>query len=130
MGILALSLLVDAARRAHAARRGRYAPSLFRFLVPSNLLRPQRAAYHAHRDAERDTPPPAVGRCVTASSRSPPCMASSVVGRSSRRTPWHPGSPLTPGDARCKMRALWRPRPAVPGPQSTWMRRSRRSSSE
>ncbi len=50
---LALTLLVDAARRAHAARHGRYAPSLLRFMLPSGALRPERVAFHAHRDAER-----------------------------------------------------------------------------
>jgi hypothetical protein len=53
LAALAATLLVDAARRTHAARQGRYAPSLLRFLLPSDALRPERAAYHAHRDAER-----------------------------------------------------------------------------
>jgi hypothetical protein len=46
-------LLLDAARRIGRARAARYAPSLFRFLLPSQVLRPERLAYHAHRDAER-----------------------------------------------------------------------------
>jgi hypothetical protein len=50
---LALLTLVDCGARAAASRRGRYAPSLLRFLVPADLLRPERVAYHAHRDAER-----------------------------------------------------------------------------
>lgn len=48
------ALILDAARRILAARRGRYAPSLFRFALPSDSLPPERRAYHAHRDAERD----------------------------------------------------------------------------
>ena len=51
---LGAGLLLDAARRWGAARAGRYAPSLFRFLLPSHLLRPERLAYQAHRDAERE----------------------------------------------------------------------------
>jgi hypothetical protein len=51
---LSLALVGDGAQRIHAARRGRYAPSLFRFALPSDSLRPERAAYHAHRDAERE----------------------------------------------------------------------------
>jgi hypothetical protein len=52
--VLSAGLVFDAARRIRATRRGRYAPSLFRFLLPSDPLRPERAAYHAHRDADRD----------------------------------------------------------------------------
>jgi hypothetical protein len=51
---LAAALAVDAVRRIVAARHGRYAPSLFRFALPSDSLRPERVAYHAHRDAEHD----------------------------------------------------------------------------
>jgi hypothetical protein len=40
-------------RRLRAQAAGRYAPSLLRALVPADLLRPERVAYHAHRDAER-----------------------------------------------------------------------------
>ncbi len=53
LGAFAVALLVDAARRWRTSRRGRYAPSLLRFAVPTDLLRPERVAYHAHRDAER-----------------------------------------------------------------------------
>jgi hypothetical protein len=53
LGLVALLLLVDAWRRLRAALAGRYAPSLLRLVVPSDLLRPERIAYHAHRDAER-----------------------------------------------------------------------------
>ena len=53
LGAFALLLLADAALRLRASRSGRYAPSLFRFVLPTDLLRPERVAYHAHRDAER-----------------------------------------------------------------------------
>ena len=55
LGTLALGLLADAALRIRAARRGGYAPSLFRFLLPSDSLRPERLAWQAHREAERQT---------------------------------------------------------------------------
>jgi hypothetical protein len=45
-------LLVDGAVRLARTSRGRYAPSLFRFALPSDALRPERIAYQAHRDAE------------------------------------------------------------------------------
>jgi hypothetical protein len=51
---LSAALVVDAVRRIVATRHGRYAPSLFRFALPSDSLRPERVAYHAHRDAEHD----------------------------------------------------------------------------
>jgi hypothetical protein len=50
---MALLLLVDGVFRLVRVGRGRYAPSLFRFALPSDSLRPERLAYHAHRDAER-----------------------------------------------------------------------------
>ncbi len=53
VGGLAVGLLVDAVRRVRATRAGRYAPSLFRFALPSDSLRPERVAFHAHRHAER-----------------------------------------------------------------------------
>jgi hypothetical protein len=53
VGAAAVLALVDAALRVVASRRGRYAPSLLRFVIPTDLLRPERVAYHAHRDAER-----------------------------------------------------------------------------
>jgi hypothetical protein len=53
VAVVSGALIVDAARRILAARRGRYAPSLFRFVLPSDSLPPERRAYHAHRDAER-----------------------------------------------------------------------------
>lgn len=52
LGIAGVALLVDAVRRLLRRREGRYAPSLFRFLLPSDSLRPERIAFHAHRDAE------------------------------------------------------------------------------
>ena len=54
IGVAGVVLSIDAARRAHAVRQSRYAPSLLRFLLPSNVLRPERLAYQAHRDAERE----------------------------------------------------------------------------
>ena len=61
LGGLAIGLVIDAVRRIRATRRGRYAPSLFRFLLPSDSLRPERLAWHAHRDAEREALAP-IGR--------------------------------------------------------------------
>jgi hypothetical protein len=55
LGATAVLLLADAVRRIRAMRRGQYAPSLFRWLLPSDSLRPERLAWHAHRDAERET---------------------------------------------------------------------------
>ena len=52
IGGLSVALVLDAALRIRATRHGRYAPSLFRFTLPSDSLRPERVAYHAHRDAE------------------------------------------------------------------------------
>jgi hypothetical protein len=53
VGGLAAGLLVDSVRRVRATVAGRYAPSLFRFALPSDVLRPERVAFHAHREAER-----------------------------------------------------------------------------
>ena len=47
-------LLLDAALRVVATRAGRYAPSLWRACCPG-ALRPERLAYRAHREAERET---------------------------------------------------------------------------
>jgi hypothetical protein len=52
-GVLALVQLADSVLRLVASRGGRYAPSVWRFAIPSDLLPPERNAYHAHRDAER-----------------------------------------------------------------------------
>jgi hypothetical protein len=49
---LSLGLLLEGALRYRRAARGEYAPSLLGFPV-ADLLRPERVAYHAHRDAER-----------------------------------------------------------------------------
>jgi hypothetical protein len=54
LGVLAIGLLADAALRVRATLQSRYAPSLFRALLPSDSLRPERLAWHAHRDAERE----------------------------------------------------------------------------
>ncbi len=53
--IVSLALLGDALRRLIATRAGRYAPSFFRCLLPSGILRPERAAFRAHQQAERAT---------------------------------------------------------------------------
>lgn len=53
LGVLAALLLVDGGLRLRASHSGLYAPSLLRFLIPTDLLRPERIAYHSHRDAER-----------------------------------------------------------------------------
>jgi hypothetical protein len=53
VGALAVALVADGASRIHSMRRDRYAPSLFRALLPSDSLPPERAAFHAHRDRER-----------------------------------------------------------------------------
>ncbi len=54
VAVAAFALVIDAIRRVSAARQGRYAPSLLRALLPSDTLPPERVAYHAHRDAERE----------------------------------------------------------------------------
>ena len=53
LGLRQLLLLADAVAALRAVKRGLYAPSLLRVVLPSDLLRPERVAYHAHRDAER-----------------------------------------------------------------------------
>jgi hypothetical protein len=55
VGALSLLLVADAATRIRRARQGRYAPSVLRFVLPSDSLRAERLAYHAHRDSERET---------------------------------------------------------------------------
>jgi hypothetical protein len=52
--LVALLLLVDGVVRIAQAARGAYAPSFFRFALPGGALRPERIAYQAHRDAERE----------------------------------------------------------------------------
>jgi hypothetical protein len=54
LGGLGVALVADAGLRLRAMRQGGYAPSLFRWLLPSHALRPERLAYHAHRNTERD----------------------------------------------------------------------------
>jgi hypothetical protein len=51
--VVGLVLVADGLQRWAAARAERYAPSLLRFLLPADLLRPERVAYRAHREAER-----------------------------------------------------------------------------
>lgn len=53
VGITGVAMLVDGVQRLLRRREGRYAPSLLRFLLPSDSLPPERLAFHAHRDAER-----------------------------------------------------------------------------
>ncbi len=54
LGLLALALLFDGAVRLLRAGQGQYAPSLLSFPLPCDSLRPERLAYHAHRDGERE----------------------------------------------------------------------------
>jgi hypothetical protein len=54
MRLFALLLLVDGVIRIVRTESGHYAPSLFRSVLPSDSLRPERIAYQAHRDAERE----------------------------------------------------------------------------
>jgi hypothetical protein len=53
VAVVAAALVADGVARVRAAHRGRYAPSVLRLVLPSDPLRPERIAYHAHRDAER-----------------------------------------------------------------------------
>jgi hypothetical protein len=46
------TLLAEGPVRLWRAAGGRYAPSLFGYLAPWSLLRPERVAWEAHRDAE------------------------------------------------------------------------------
>lgn len=52
--LLGLLLLGDGGHRLWRAQSGDFAPSAFGGLF-AHLLRPERVAYHAHRDAERET---------------------------------------------------------------------------
>jgi uncharacterized membrane protein len=52
--VLGLVLPADAVVRFVATLRGHYAPSLFRFVLPTHLLRPERRPYLEHRAAERE----------------------------------------------------------------------------
>ena len=49
-----LLLLGDGAYRLYRVSRGEYAPSVLRFVLPGDSLRPERLAFHAHRDAEHE----------------------------------------------------------------------------
>jgi hypothetical protein len=52
--LAACLLWIDGVLRIARMVRGDYAPSLFRLVLPSDSLRPERIAYQAHRDAERE----------------------------------------------------------------------------
>ncbi len=54
MGAFGLFLIAEGSYRWHRSSRGEYAPSLLRLVLPSDSLRPERLAFHAHRDAERE----------------------------------------------------------------------------
>ena len=49
-----LLLLGDGAYRLYRVSQNEYAPSLLRFVLPGDSLRPERLAFHAHRDAEHE----------------------------------------------------------------------------
>ena len=52
VALVGAALVFDTMARHRAVRRGLYAPSLLRLVLPSDPLRPERLAFHAHRDAE------------------------------------------------------------------------------
>ena len=52
-GLGALALVADRGLRLVRVAQGRYAPSLLSLVLPCDPLRPERLAYHAHRDAGR-----------------------------------------------------------------------------
>jgi hypothetical protein len=52
--LVAVVLLLDGGWRLLQSRQGRFAPSVLRAVLPSRILRPERLAYQAHRDAERE----------------------------------------------------------------------------
>jgi hypothetical protein len=54
VALLAAGLVVEGLLRLRKARSGEFAPSLLRAVLPSDSLRPERIAFHAHRDAERE----------------------------------------------------------------------------
>ncbi len=53
-GMLGVLLTLDSGWRMVKALAGEYAPSILRFLVPKDLLRPEWVQYRAHRDAWRE----------------------------------------------------------------------------
>ncbi len=55
VGAFGLFLIGDGSYRWYQSSHGEYAPSLLRLVLPSHSLRPERLAFHAHRDAERDS---------------------------------------------------------------------------
>ena len=54
VALASLLLLGDGAYRLFRSSRGRFAPSVLRFVLLGDSLRPERLAFHAHRDAERE----------------------------------------------------------------------------
>jgi hypothetical protein len=52
--VVSLLLLGDGAYRLYRVSQNEYAPSLLRFVLPGDSLRPERLAFHAHRDAEHE----------------------------------------------------------------------------
>ena len=54
VALLSLLLFGDGAHRLRRSLGGEYAPSLLRVVLPGDSLRPERLAFHAHRDAERE----------------------------------------------------------------------------
>ena len=52
--LASVGLLVEGVLRMLRAHQGLYAPSVLRAILPSRSLRPERIAYQAHRDAERE----------------------------------------------------------------------------
>jgi hypothetical protein len=54
VGLVGLLLVGDGAFRLRVSSQGAYAPSLLRLVLPGDSLRPERLAFHAHQDAERD----------------------------------------------------------------------------
>ena len=54
MRLASVGLLFEGVLRMFRAHNGLYAPSVLRAVLPSRSLRPERIAYLAHRDAERE----------------------------------------------------------------------------
>ena len=54
LGALGVLLALDSGWRAIEAQVGMYAPSVLRFVIPRDLLRPERVQFHSHRDAWRE----------------------------------------------------------------------------
>ncbi|PYQ23171.1 MAG: hypothetical protein DMF79_04445 [Acidobacteria bacterium] len=54
VGVFGLFLVAEGIQRWYRSSQGEYAPSLLRLVLPRDSLRPERLAFHAHRDAERE----------------------------------------------------------------------------